>query len=388
MLARIPVDRRAWIPEEETYVIFSAFVYNNEKYLDLLYNEDLVGFAPKFGCFEMYVCSRQIIVAKSGKIFWKLHLKVRSRKQKRTHLSSVSVADMKKQKKKENDNEKKAAPSAQSKKKTAPRASSKKKETHSRKEYDGLSILESNLLTFIKLVNVHPDAPPFKEIVDVNVIRDYLDWVKKPMYIKLIRDKIKRHEYRTAYELMNDVKLIRDNCVHYCHSINLYLDIPPAAERIYRYAKQEMENLIKRGTFVNPEIEFVVESILEKLDGNKAALIHDKEGINIALQLMENESQVGDAVKQSSRSKNIRPKLPKATLDFNKILDIPDPSDKVEGPNPTGGGVRFMQREKIMVQTNRYGMIYGYINTFSCQIMCGTGEVFPLRRGLSQNIAL
>ena len=68
MLARIPVDRRAWIPEEETYVIFSAFVYNNEKYLDLLYNEDLVGFAPKFGCFEMYVCSRQIIVAKSGKI--------------------------------------------------------------------------------------------------------------------------------------------------------------------------------------------------------------------------------------------------------------------------------------------------------------------------------
>ena len=47
-----------------------------------------------------------------------------------------------------------------------------------------------------------------------------------------------------------------------------------------------------------------------------------------------------------------------------------------------------MQREKIMVQTNRYGMIYGYINTFSCQIMCGTGEVFPLRRGLSQNIAL
>ena len=70
---------------------------------------------------------------------------------------------------------------------------------------------------------------------------------------------------------------------------------------------------------MNPEIEFVVESILEKLDGNKTALIHDKEDINIALQLMENESQVGDAVKQSSRSKNIRPKLPKATLDFNKM---------------------------------------------------------------------
>ena len=292
------------------------------------------------------MCVRGKSLLQSRKIFWKLHLKVRSRKQKRTHLSSVSVADMKKQKKRKTTTKKKAAPSAQSKKKTAPRASSKE-ETHSRKEYDGLSILESNLLTFIKLVNVHPDAPPFKEIVDVNVIRDYLDWVKKPMYIKLIRDKIKRHEYRTAYELMNDVKLIRDNCVHYCHSINLYLDIPPAAERIYRYAKQEMENLIKRGTFVNPEIEFVVESILEKLDGNKAALIHDKEGINIALQLMENESQVGDAVKQSSRSKNIRPKLPKATLDFNKILDIPDPSDKVEGPNPTGGGVRFMQRRRL-----------------------------------------
>ena len=41
-----------------------------------------------------------------------------------------------------------------------------------------------------------------------------------------------------------------------------------------------------------------------------------------------------------------------------------------------------------MVQTNRYGMIYGYINTFSCQIMCGTGEVFPSPMRFIANIAL
>ena len=134
-----------------------------------------------------------------------------------------------------------------------------------------------------------------------------------------------------------------------------------------------MENLITRGTFVEPEIEFVVESMIEKLGGNKPALIHDKEDINIALQLMEKARRAGTAGKQISQNK---PKLPKATLDFKKILDIPHPSDKVEGPRPTGGGVRFMEREKIMIQTNRYGIIYGYINTMSCQIMAGTGESF------------
>ena len=110
MLARIPVDRRAWIPEEETYVIFSAFVYNNEKYLDLPYNEDLVGFAPKFGCFEMYVCSRQIIVAKSGKIFWKIHLKSSLQETEKNSLVLRFCRKYEETEEKENDNQKESCP--------------------------------------------------------------------------------------------------------------------------------------------------------------------------------------------------------------------------------------------------------------------------------------
>ena len=181
MLARIPVDRRAWIPEEETYVIFSAFVYNNEKYLDLLYNEDLVGFAPKFGCFEMYVCSRQIIVA-NGKDILETSPESSLQETEKNSFVLRFCRRYEETEEKENDNGKESCPISPEQKEDGAESSSKKKETHSRKEYDGLSILESNLLTFIKLVNVHPDAPPFKEIVDVNVIRDYLTGLKTDVH--------------------------------------------------------------------------------------------------------------------------------------------------------------------------------------------------------------
>ena len=39
---------------------------------------------------------------------------------------------------------------------------STKKKGYVKKEYRGLNVLESNMLTFVKLIKLHPDAPPFQ----------------------------------------------------------------------------------------------------------------------------------------------------------------------------------------------------------------------------------
>merc|ERR1711871_490044 len=121
-----------------------------------------------------------------------------------------------------------------------------------------LNSLERTLFDLLKRINRHPDADPFKELVDVDVIADYFEYVKSPMYLKLIEKKIKKHEYRTSYQFMADVKQIVVNCRTYCHGVNLYHDIPPAAERLYLHARQEIDALRNMNVLPHPQIEHVI----------------------------------------------------------------------------------------------------------------------------------
>ena len=46
MLSRIAVENRVWVPDYDTYVIFSAFLYNRKGYQLLLEKEELIGYVP------------------------------------------------------------------------------------------------------------------------------------------------------------------------------------------------------------------------------------------------------------------------------------------------------------------------------------------------------
>jgi len=46
-------------------------------------------------------------------------------------------------------------------------------------------------------------------------IPDYFDVIKKPMDFSLINEKLKRHEYRTMRQFLEDVELVFENCLVY-----------------------------------------------------------------------------------------------------------------------------------------------------------------------------
>jgi hypothetical protein len=46
-------------------------------------------------------------------------------------------------------------------------------------------------------------------------IPDYFDIIKKPMDFGTINEKLRKHEYRSMRQFLEDVELVFDNCLLY-----------------------------------------------------------------------------------------------------------------------------------------------------------------------------
>ena len=55
----------------------------------------------------------------------------------------------------------------------------------------------------------------FMKPVNRKTVKDYYDIIERPMELETIIKKIAQHKYNTRQEFLDDVNLIRTNCVKY-----------------------------------------------------------------------------------------------------------------------------------------------------------------------------
>ncbi|KAK7504212.1 hypothetical protein BaRGS_00004516 [Batillaria attramentaria] len=61
----------------------------------------------------------------------------------------------------------------------------------------------------------HQDAWPFLKPVDKKLVPDYYDVIESPMDLSTIRNKVHKFEYDAPIQLLDDVRLIFNNCIEY-----------------------------------------------------------------------------------------------------------------------------------------------------------------------------
>lgn len=61
----------------------------------------------------------------------------------------------------------------------------------------------------------HPDSWPFMRLVSKIQVPDYFDIIKRPIALNIIREKVNKCEYKSAYEFVADVELMFSNCFEY-----------------------------------------------------------------------------------------------------------------------------------------------------------------------------
>ena len=316
LLKKIGMEDRVWMPEVHSHVIYSAWAHNEPKAHELRDAADIVSLTPLRGAYEVEVLEKEIYVSKiNGNFWWKVKLIPRSLKFKGRRRKAGA-------------------------KKPGPKPIK-------------LSRLEKTLLDLLKRINRHPDAEPFKELVDVDVIADYFEYVKEPMYLKLIEKKIKKHEYRTSYRFMADVKQIVINCRTYCHGVNLYHDIPPAAERVYLHARQEMDALRAMGTLPHPHVENVIETMVARLAGEKEVT-----------ELDDLDDDVAQATTTSATNEAA-----------GEETDLKEHEYMGMGPEPEAGKP-YRRWEKIRVATKGGSTVFANFDTVTTEIQLANGVVF------------
>jgi hypothetical protein len=75
---------------------------------------------------------------------------------------------------------------------------------------------EKNILEqILKTLKSDLNAGPFINTIEEEVLQDYIKFIKKPMYLNLIENKLKNDEYPCAREFFEDLQLIWDNCKFY-----------------------------------------------------------------------------------------------------------------------------------------------------------------------------
>ena len=84
--------------QKQIRLLFSVHLFIIEKIYRIVKEEDYLGLVPKYGCFEMHVKSRQIVVSKSGRsfgnCFWNNEAKNRS-----SYMSLMPSCEKKKRQK-------------------------------------------------------------------------------------------------------------------------------------------------------------------------------------------------------------------------------------------------------------------------------------------------
>ncbi|KAM6973255.1 bromodomain adjacent to zinc finger domain protein 1A [Aplochiton taeniatus] len=74
-----------------------------------------------------------------------------------------------------------------------------------------LSALEQLTVELVR----HEDSWPFMKLVSRTQVPDYYDFVKKPIALSTIREKVNNCEYKTSAEYIEDVELMFANCLQY-----------------------------------------------------------------------------------------------------------------------------------------------------------------------------
>jgi len=74
--------------------------------------------------------------------------------------------------------------------------------------------LQTALRQVVEQVYQHKEAWPFREPVPASVV-DYLEVIKEPIDLSLIRSRVKSHQYPSAGHLRRDLQLMLDNCRTY-----------------------------------------------------------------------------------------------------------------------------------------------------------------------------
>ncbi|GFR75033.1 bromodomain adjacent to zinc finger domain protein 1A [Elysia marginata] len=69
--------------------------------------------------------------------------------------------------------------------------------------------------TLVNELIKHEDAWPFLKPVDKKLVPDYYDVIKRPMDFGTIRNKIHAFSYQHPSQMLNDIKLIFQNCAEY-----------------------------------------------------------------------------------------------------------------------------------------------------------------------------
>ena len=71
---------------------------------------------------------------------------------------------------------------------------------------------KASLFTIIKNITEYPDSIEFREPLDLEIIKDYTNAIKKPIDLSTCLKKLERDKYEYVEECLNDLQLIWDNC--------------------------------------------------------------------------------------------------------------------------------------------------------------------------------
>jgi hypothetical protein len=102
-------------------------------------------------------------------------------------------------------------------------------------------ILKDKLRKTIQIILTAPDSSPFVLPVSVKDFPDYFQVVAKGMDLTKVQQNVSKNRYSNFHEFLNDVCLIKDNCVSYCTS--RFPTIVPMAHNLYNLTLQVCNRL-------------------------------------------------------------------------------------------------------------------------------------------------
>jgi len=102
--------------------------------------------------------------------------------------------------------------------------SQRKRSTRFRTDLPG-SIMRMNakFRSILKLIRNLKDSWPFQEPVDGSLVQDYYKFIKHPMDLKTMREKLEDLHYRNKKSFIHDFKLIVNNCKQYNEEGSVYV---------------------------------------------------------------------------------------------------------------------------------------------------------------------
>ncbi|KAG1705478.1 Cat eye syndrome critical region protein 2 [Nymphon striatum] len=189
----------------------------------------------------------------------------------------------------------------------------------------------------------HPDSWLFISAVDEQYAPNYYSIIKKPMYLELMKTKLKEKMYKSFSDLAEDFELLVSNCHTYNGSDSEYTLLANNLQRAYRRSCRKL-NLQ-----VNSEVVFVDRPSFHPIKISKPSKMHNqpKNGIDIPSDEYDDEASMGT----DTSSVNQYDGYGSSSSDFDEFESIIEKKRIIiQSGKQEGGNYRLKAFQSLQVQ--------------------------------------